>query len=828
MPTARLLPIESVAAPASRWDRALEFGLYGLLAFAPLALGAVEAWSELVVVAMAALLSLGLALRAAFDKSFQPVWTWVYAPLGAFLLLGFVQLLPLGEASVDALSPSTNALRRELLSADYTPAAARTISLYPYATAHSVRLVLVGCAVLAVVVHVFRTPAAMKRLLGVMFALGCAEAALALLQIFTFADGIYWSLPAGRVTSGSFINYSNFSQFMNLSIGAGLGLLLVRIREDEPRDGHAVLGLTELRAHAGLLAALAVCAVSVFTSMSRNGMISLATAAAIVGTALFARGLLSRRGWLVAIIPMATLAVLLGTVFDAVYDRLATLEDDQSLAHRWELARGVLRAWQQFPLWGSGLGTHAIVFPLFDAACVAALAEHADNEYVQLLEESGVLGAAAAGAMFAMVVVMIVRLFRRGRTPISAAAFGLALGLIAVVIHSASDFGQRLPAVFCLTAAACGLLVQISRWERHAAGTDAHRGSEHSWPRLAAAAATAAVLAGIWYWALADAAAAFSGESWRGVALQVDERIRADLSRGVAEETLDEEFGDLLVASEHASASAPGNVHYAFWLNAYRWQAVHRSAAALPKDAALMALVERIADALADVRRICPTYGPAYALEGQLRLAVLGDSRGSELVRRGVRLAPHDPVACLTAGEIAAHEGRVDEAMELLSRAVALNRASFRDAAAALLVTLRRPDLAENLASGDPDRLQQLASLAATLEGQTALADRFRRAAETALRRKVADGTAVPRELAAVAALDAADERHDEAVGLYRRALASEYQRVDWRMALARSLAAVGRAEEAAREARICLRLKPGHAEARRLVESFEAEKPID
>src|SRR5687768_2129320 len=49
MPRAPILPYESLAPSRSRWDAAFEAVLAALLLFMPFALGAVEAWSELVV-----------------------------------------------------------------------------------------------------------------------------------------------------------------------------------------------------------------------------------------------------------------------------------------------------------------------------------------------------------------------------------------------------------------------------------------------------------------------------------------------------------------------------------------------------------------------------------------------------------------------------------------------------------------------------------------------------------------------------------------------------------------------------------------------------------
>ncbi|MCC6493812.1 MAG: O-antigen ligase family protein [Pirellulales bacterium] len=829
MPAAPILPYEDLAAHHSRWDLAFEIVLVALLAFMPFALGAVEAWSELAVVAVVALLALMLAARAAIDRNFQPIWTWAYLPLALMLVAATAQLLPLGQQWVRTASPSTAALRAELLGSDYAPAASLTISLYPLATARGLRMLLVAVALFVVVVNAFAAPVQIRRLLGWILIVGCAQAILALLQIFTLSDRIYWTLPGvGPATSGSFINYSNFSQFMNLSIGAGLALLLVRLHEQVHDGGDRGFTRAQLQRHAGLLAALAVCAISVLTSLSRNGAISMISAAALVGFALYLRGTLSRRGWLLAMAPLAVLAVLLVTAFDAVYLRLATLEQTEAFADRWGLSLGALRAWRQFPMWGTGLGTHAVVFPMFDTTGVAALAEHADNDYAQLLEETGLAGALALTLLAVAIGSQTLALCRRGKTAMSAAAFGLAFGLAAVMIHSATDFGQRLPAVFCLTATSCALIVRLAQWERFAAGPrPAGAPTYRRPPRPWLGALGCVALGPVWLWALSGAVSSFQAESWRGLALVLDDQVQRAAATGVDASVIDQIYGDLLTASEQAVADAPGNVDYAYWLNVYRWQALRRSVNLqdLQSDEAQQALpiVARIADELTMVRRLCPTYGPPYALEGQLRLALLGEARGRDLVHTGVRLAPYDPAACFAAGEIAAHDGRADEASVLFRRAVELQGTYFRDASAILLTTLRRPDLAEQLAAGDPDRLNALASLAAVDDQREALADRFRTAAEAALRTRAASGQADARHLAWLAAVEAREGRHEEAVQLYRRALASDYKQVGWHVALARSLAALGRSEEAVREAKISLRLRPNYADAQRIVDEFGA-----
>ncbi|MBA3482845.1 MAG: O-antigen ligase family protein, partial [Pirellulales bacterium] len=611
--TGRILTLEDLEPPRSRWEAVLEATMALLLAFMPFALGAVEAWSELITIVLAGALAMMLAMRLIFDGRFRPVWTWAYVPLALFLLLATVQLVELPSGVLQQLSPPTIEMRTELQG----PAVADrpgSISLYPHATAHSLRMALVGFVVFAGVVALCRDTSQIKRLLFWVALVGAAQALLALLQIFIGTDRIYGLIEVrGHVTSGSFINYSNFSQFMNLSIGAGLALLLVRLEEGSRavrrQPMHPVLNLSRLQEHGGLTGVLVLSAVAVFTSMSRNGAVSMLVAAAVVGTALFWRGTLSRRGWLLAIVPLATLGGLLATSFDAVYERLATLQPP-AFADRWELTSSVLRAWQNFPVWGAGLGTHEYVFPQFDSTGVTALAIHADNDYAQLLEETGVVGASLAAALVGIIVFILIGLCRRGRTVTSAGAFGLLFGVIAVAIHSASDFGQRIPAVFCLSAVLCGVAVSIRRLERLSAVEPSPAAwLERPLLRRSVGVATVVALTATFTWAIHGAVAAYRAEAWRGVALALESEIETT-SSDVTDEELDELYGDLIAASEAAARNEPKNVVYGYWLNYYRWQAISGATNPETGEIALhpdsIPVVERIADELASVRQLCP------------------------------------------------------------------------------------------------------------------------------------------------------------------------------------------------------------------------------
>ena len=50
---------------------------------------------------------------------------------------------------------------------------------------------------------------------------------------------IYWLVPApeGAARSGPFVNHSHYAQYVNLSMGAALGLVLLRLQRTSPIVG---------------------------------------------------------------------------------------------------------------------------------------------------------------------------------------------------------------------------------------------------------------------------------------------------------------------------------------------------------------------------------------------------------------------------------------------------------------------------------------------------------------------------------------------------------------------------------------------------------------
>ena len=140
--------IETELWDRDRLDAAIEWLLIGLLAFMPLMFGAVEAWSEMVAFPLVAAMCVCLVLKHWLRSGFRITWTWTYVPILLFLMLAVFQLLPLPNDLAAQLSPETVETKASLLAdlAQDPSLEKTTMSFYPYATKHDLRLALMAAS----------------------------------------------------------------------------------------------------------------------------------------------------------------------------------------------------------------------------------------------------------------------------------------------------------------------------------------------------------------------------------------------------------------------------------------------------------------------------------------------------------------------------------------------------------------------------------------------------------------------------------------------------------------------------------------------------------
>jgi len=826
--------------------------LGSILLLLPFAFGGTQPWSQEIFFALTTALLLFAILPAVKNPSIRLDWNWAYAPILLFLLLAVTQLVSWPAEFISAISPHTSKLRSSLLFDQPNSAALlshQTFTLYPLATVENLRLLLAVAGIFFAVTQFHRTRRQIEILLSMIAAVGFAVALFAAYQDMTGATTIYGSVPVMHRDSGPFMNHSHFSQFMNLSIGASFGLGLMRwttaLQEIQPRfrsleDVREFITHPRMQFVILLAVAILVEAIVLLLSMSRMGAISMIAAGAITGVLLSWRTRSRDKGSVMLILGIVLLAVLLCVGFDTIYDRIATVRHiENAEGGRLEMLRDMSAAFKQFPVIGTGLGTHEFVFPMFDHSSIRERATHAENEFAQLLEETGFTGLLLALWFLVAISIRFWVCIRNPRRSVQYAAFGLGFGLVAILIHSFSDFGQHVPANAVLTACSAALLINISHLSIHRIAPEpiapepADRAQIPSLlstdpqarRRRMSRLAFAMVLLGIGAWCIAGSEAQRAASTQWDSALSISAELQKDQWKGT-----DSDYLALLTPATAAAHLQPQNVKYRYWLNSFRWRSLSRTAGKEVKTfelrRAVLPFVSEIVDDLINAQTLCPTYAPNYNLAGELEHFVLRKPQGMQLVETGFHLNPKDARSAFIAGQFALDQKRWDIA--LADFKIATEAGADKCEAIELCVDKAdQPSLAYQLAESDSSALSYLIDLLGNRPEDKQLVSKCRSDLFSILQAQANDPGASADTIGALAQQYAAQGNISKAISYYRKALAQDYSRVEWHYQLANLLAASGDRTGGMGEARICLRIHPQMKEAETLLGKLSVQSSV-
>lgn len=361
-------------------------------------------------------------------------------PVLGMLALGCIQLLPLRD-------PQTAGV--------LNTAPIKSLSLDPYST----RLVLVQIVALLIyfaAILVFTdTPRRLRLLVRTIIIFGFFLALFGLTQSFTSPTRVYWIRELAQSTAfGPFINRHHFAGYMELTLGIPLGLIFTGAIEREKKFVY--------------LFAVVLMGIALMLTNSRGGIISLMAEILFLGLiASFGTrrrrrehrrasseeehhsaaqkrrplfGIATRIGLALALIVALFGGVILFGGEGAITRFFGTVNSDDPTtgrAHFWSVTVDIIKA---NPLLGTGLGAFGVVYTNYDSRNGLYRLEQAHNDYLQVLSDGGIVGA-AIGLCF---VIMLFRMalsrmqsqdkFRGG------VATGALAGCFAVLVHSFFDF----------------------------------------------------------------------------------------------------------------------------------------------------------------------------------------------------------------------------------------------------------------------------------------------------------------------------------------------------------------------------------------------------
>ena len=452
-----------------------------MVGMTPWAFGSVEAWAELGIdLAIGILALLRFGERSA-DRTTDRSSRLPSIALGGLVLFAIFQTLPLGPGVLGWVSPSSALKRAAMLptqpeeraipgtSSVGIPCAA--VSSDPDASIQMVFRLLAGWLLFQSVSKIDRNTSTWAFVSNVIVVNSVVLSLFSIVQALSWNGRIYWIRPAyaasGWSVGGPFLSHNHLAAYLNLGLGLAIGVLLSgNVRELFGRDS------TKLWA----AYAAAIIALGTVTSHSRSGFLGALGAGCLC--ILFLRGRLRQVGFgfaLILIIVCGCLAILGSST--AAGARLATILDlgDQGYLARLEVWRGALRAWSMRPLFGFGLGTFPVAVTPFLTHDRSVFFARAENEYVDMLVEGGVVGLFLVLAWMVGIGKLVARVFREGSHRERTFVAGVGFGLMALAIQSGGDFAPHIPAVGVPALILCGLVVGLGSAARQGAAPEQRR-----------------------------------------------------------------------------------------------------------------------------------------------------------------------------------------------------------------------------------------------------------------------------------------------------------------------------------------------------------------
>ncbi len=427
---------------------------------------------------LAGVLSLLSGLLSRRRGGFPPV----VFPLGVLVCVGVLQLLPVHAPMVSQMNRAVLAELRHDLPVEDSPILTQR-SGSP-ADTRMIVAQLVALMLLAITAYdQIRSRRSVRFALAVFMSNALLFSLLAFVQMFRrelFLIRPEWWTGLG-LPFGTFVNPNNAAGWLCMGLASALGFLMLQLqpRELQSSQGQKLpIGLFQqlVRYFAELSAlkiasvcSIVVIACAIVATRSRGAMIATGLSFVLITV------LRLRMRHLVGTVVVSLVAafgvyasILFLNLDEIVISELSTLYDPvAAVAPRIAHWKDSLQAVLDFPILGTGLGAYRYVTLPYQASDAGVWFQHADNEYVELIVEAGIVGFFAFVLIGGPVFLRSVRVVRNavvgGARPIEeAVALVLVFATFTQGLFSCFDYGAVLPAAASLFVVLVSMLATVA------------------------------------------------------------------------------------------------------------------------------------------------------------------------------------------------------------------------------------------------------------------------------------------------------------------------------------------------------------------------------
>lgn len=430
-------------------DSSVYLGLLALLIWLPLPLGSNRDWSMGLLVLLVGMLAVLWATgrirqQKSFSRALRTAW-----PMLALLLLaqGWVALQLLLGISRDS-----------------------------GASFQYLMLGLAYALLFIMVLSVFHTRRRLTVLLAVLVISGTLQA---FVGTFMALSGLEWGfLTSKNIATGTFINRNHLAGYLELTMACGIGLLMA-LRDGGSLGWKAMLELL-MGPKARLRIGLVIMVIGLVMSRSRMGNTAFFVSLIVIGGIFILLNKENRVRNAILLASFVLIDILIISQFfglDQLKDRLINTRFEDQVVNEVIVARknevrtdvylDALPLLEQHWLTGTGAGSFEAVFPQYAGPDLLGHFDHAHNDYIQFTIEYGVIGALPLAAFVLLAFWHALRaLWHRESWYRSGIGFAASMGLLALMIHSFTDFNLQIPANAATFVVLCAIAVLANKHEK--------------------------------------------------------------------------------------------------------------------------------------------------------------------------------------------------------------------------------------------------------------------------------------------------------------------------------------------------------------------------